>query len=331
MLSNPTLPDYGIDREFQQTDQRHWLVRCEKCGRYTCLEDSFPGCLLELKNKVVRGCMRCHSELDPSIGQWVAKRPQVADRRGYRYSQLFSHFVGPAEILRQYRAAKNRANFYNLKLGMAFVDAENRLAVQEVLNLCGDQGIAGSDLGPCTMGVDQGKDIHVVIGKRDGAASDRVVYIGVQKEWEALDSLMDLFNVTRCVVDALPETRNARAFAERHRGRVFLNYYVHTLKGPARWDEQKLTVQCNRTESMDASHHEIQNRKILIPRQSSAIEEFAEHLHNVAKKLEENEETGSKQYVYVRLGPDHFRHAFNYECLARNFGAESVFAGLGLW
>ena len=46
-------------------------------------------------------------------------------------------------------------------------------------------------------------------------------------------------------------------------------------------------------------------------------EEFALHLHNVAKKLEEDEETGSKRYVYVKLGADHFRHAFNYEVMAR--------------
>jgi hypothetical protein len=38
----------------------------------------------------------------------------------------------------------------------------------------------------------------------------------------------------------------------------------------------------------------------------------------VAKKLEEDEETGSKRYIYVKLGPDHFRHAFNYETMARH-------------
>ena len=27
-LSNPTLPDYGIDSFFQQTDQRYWLLKC---------------------------------------------------------------------------------------------------------------------------------------------------------------------------------------------------------------------------------------------------------------------------------------------------------------
>ena len=31
------------------------------------------------------------------------------------------------------------------------------------------------------------------------------------------------------------------------------------------------------------------------------------------------------RYVYVKLGADHFRHAFNYEAMARQYGAESVF------
>ena len=58
------------------------------------------------------------------------------------------------------------------------------------------------------------------------------------------------------------------------------------------------------------------------------IEEFALHLHNVAKRLEEDEETGSKRYVYVKLGPDHFRHAFNYECIARSSFADLIFPEL---
>ena len=48
-LSNPTLPDYGIDKAFQETDQRYWLLKCEKCGEYTCLEDTFPDCLITIR------------------------------------------------------------------------------------------------------------------------------------------------------------------------------------------------------------------------------------------------------------------------------------------
>jgi hypothetical protein len=52
-----------------------------------------------------------------------------------------------------------------LKIGIAYVEAANRLTVEEVLSLCSNEGIAESDEGPCFMGVDQGKDLHVVIGK----------------------------------------------------------------------------------------------------------------------------------------------------------------------
>jgi len=31
-LSNPTLPDYGIDKAFQGTDQRYWLLKCGREG-----------------------------------------------------------------------------------------------------------------------------------------------------------------------------------------------------------------------------------------------------------------------------------------------------------
>jgi hypothetical protein len=329
-LSNPTLPDYGIDRAFQETDQRYWLLKCEKCGEYTCLEDTFPDCLLETGGRVIRACRKCEAELNPSIGQWVAKRPGVTDKRGYHYSQLFSHFVAPAEILHQFRTTNNLTDFYNLKIGIAYVEATNRLAIQEVIALCGDDGIENQDLGPCSMGVDQGKDLHVVIAKRHGQKAGKIVHLGIYKEWEELDRLIRNFHVSHCVVDALPETRNARAFAERHKGKVFLNYYNEHQKGAYAWDEKKRIVSCNRTESLDASHREITDQSLILPRDSEIVRTFADHLHNVAKKIEEDEDTGSKRYIYVKLGPDHFRHALNYEAMARQYSAAGFFAGLDL-
>jgi len=329
-LSNPTLPDYGIDRAFQETDQRYWLLKCEHCGEYTCLEDTFPDCLQEVGGRVIRACSKCHAELNPSVGQWVAKKPAITEKRGYHYSQLFSHFVSPGEILYQYRTTKNLTDFFNLKIGNAYVEATNRLSLQEVLALCGSDGIVSSDQGPCFMGCDQGRDLHVVIGKRHPSKSGRIVHLGIYKDWEELDRLMKIFSVSRCVVDALPETRNARAFAERHQGKVFLNYYNEHQKGHYAWNEEKLIVSCNRTESLDGSHREILDKLIIFPKECDMTRTFAEHLHNAAKKLEEDEETGSKRYVYVKLGPDHFRHAFNYEAMARQYGQDSFFGDCDL-
>lgn len=324
-LSNPTLPDYGIDKAFQETDQRYWLLKCEKCNEYTCLEDTFPDCLLEIGARVIRACRKCKAELNPSIGQWVAKRPSITDKRGYHYSQLFSHLVDPEEILHQFRTTNNLTDFYNLKIGIAYVEATNRLSLQDVLTLCGDEGIVSSDTGPCFMGVDQGKDLHVVIGKRHSSKMGRIIHLGVYRDWEELDRLMKNFIITRCIVDALPETRNARSFAERHRGKVFLCFYNEHQKGTYAWNERDLTVSCNRTESLDASHNEIINQLVILPSASEIVWVFSKHLHNTAKRLEEDQETGSKRYVYVKLGPDHFRHAFNYEAMARQNSPDLLF------
>jgi Phage terminase large subunit gpA, ATPase domain len=328
MLSNPSLPDFGIDRAFQETDQNFWLLKCPGCGRWCNLVDEFPECLVELKDRTIRACVKCGHELDISAGEWVPKKPRVTDRKGYQHSQLHSAFVDPKELLRKFRSARTLTNFYNLNLGLAYVEAENRLSVQEVLALCGDEGIVSEDPGPCTMGVDQGKDLHVVIGKRHPVKEGQIVHLGIYKDWQELDRLMKNFNVSRCVVDGLPEQRNARSFADRFKGRVFLNFYNIHQKHDYAWDEKKLTVSSGRTESLDASHMEIANQEIVLPRESDIVREFAEHLHNVAKKLEEDKETGSKRYVYLKLGEDHFRHSYNYWSMARTYGKGGLFYDL---
>ncbi len=327
MLSNPSLPDFGIDRAFQETDQRFWLLKCDGCGRWCNLVDEFPGCLHERKGRTYRACVGCNRELDISKGQWVAKKPG-ADRRGYQHSQLHSAYVDPAELLRKFRTARTLSNFYNLCLGLAYVEAENRLSVEEVLALCGDAGIASSCGEVCCMGVDQGSDLHVTILKPHYDRAGDVVHLGVYKDWEDLDGLMKRFTVGRAVVDALPEQRNARAFAERHAGRVFLNFYNEHQKGAPQWNEKNLTVLVNRTESLDASGKLIQDRNILLPKECDVVREFAKHLHNTAKKLEEDEETGSKRYVYVKLGADHFRHSFNYAAMALEKAGQGFFEGI---
>lgn len=328
-LSTPSIPDYGIDKLYQASDQRQWHVKCPSCGAKTCLEETFPDCLREdPAGKIYRACGACGAEVDPSVGEWVTKYPSRSqDLVGWHISQLCSKYVDPKTILEAYRnpPGGRLQEVYNSKLGRAYIEAQNRLSIQEVLALCGSEGIASSDPGPCAMGVDQGKDLHVVIGKRGTQKPGQLVHLGIYRDWIELDRLMKAFNVVRCVVDALPETRNAREFAGRFPGRVYLNYYQEHQKGRYSWNERELTVACNRTESLDASHNEVMNGQLALPKECEIVRNLATHLHNTAKKLEEDAETGAKRYVYVKLGTDHFRHAFNYECMARGLFAQSLF------
>ena len=67
----------------------------------------------------------------------------------------------------------------------------------------------------------------------------------------------------------------------------------------------------------------IRDEKIVLPRQTPIVEEFAHHMAADAKILEEDEDTGAKRYRYIRTGPDHFSLAFTYAWLANLRGRSS--------
>ncbi len=324
-LSNPSIPSYGIDESFQRSDQRHWTLKCPGCGEWTCLDTAFPKALGQDVSVIreresggfYRACPACGGELDPEAGEWVARYP---DRpiHGYRISQLFSPMIDPGEILREYRRTRFPERFYNLKIGIAWVDRANRLHPDEVLALCRDVGMSANSEDACVMGVDTGKALHVVIGatlETDGGGQ-RIVHIDIVDDFAELDVLMERFNVCRCVIDGLPETHAARAFARRYPERVYLNFFNENQRGMPRWDEESFTVQENRTEALDASRRAFRDREVQLPRRSPILEEFAEHLSCDVKQLVENEETGAQSYRYVRTGPNHFSMAFTYAWLA---------------
>jgi hypothetical protein len=141
---------------------------------------------------------------------------------------------------------------------------------------------------------------------------------------------MKCFNVTRAVIDALPETRMAREFARRHNGKTYCCFYSEHQKGSYGWNDREFTVTANRTESMDASHNEISLAKVILPAESETVHEFARHCSNVARVLQTDPETGASRYVYIKTGPDHYRHALNYETMARQSVEMGFFGGFNL-
>ncbi len=326
-LSNPSLPDYGIDEQFEKSDQRHWTLRCPACGEWTALDKEFPQklgqevriLLPQADGTCARACPKCGSELQPAVGEWVADFPNRVIH-GYRISQLFSSTVDPGEILTEYRTTRFPDRFYNLKIGIPWADLGRRLDMASVLALCGEVSMEESAReGYCVMGVDTGRDLHVVIlcddGDRD-SEERRLVHLAVCHSFEDLDELMVRFKVNRCVIDGLPETHATREFARRHPGRVCLNFFNEHQRGSPHWDIEAMILQVNRTEALDASRTAVREKQVVLPRRSALIEEFAKHMAADAKILEEDDETGGKRYRYVRTGTNHFSMAFTYAWLA---------------
>jgi hypothetical protein len=242
---------------------------------------------------------------------------------------LFSSKVDPDEILAEYRTTRYPDRFYNLKIGIPWADLARRLDASTVLALCTDTPMLDHSDGWCTMGVDTGKQLHVVILREDPKEyyPQTIVYLGACHEFEELDALMKRFNVQRCVIDGLPETYATGQFAKRHYGKVYSSFFVDSQRGDPNWDTNRWAVTMNRTDALDASRAAIREKRVMLPRREPIVEEFAAHLSADAKMLDEDEQTGVKKYRYVKTGTNHFSMAFTYAWL----GAVDRYSSLGLF
>ena len=329
-LSVPSVPEYGIDLYFaghsdgsvEPSDMRYWLVKCSHCNTETCLEDEFPDCIVEVSakdQKAIRVCKKCQQEINPSNGRWVAKKPGQRII-GYHFSQLFSHFINPWKIIDQFNKKRELTTLFNDKLGIAYVEAEARLEVQEVLSLCGSLPQLAAFEGPAAMGVDQPKEeggkFHVIISYKQEGQLCNVARVCIRNTWNELSDLIKNFNVTRCVVDALPDQAKARDFAQAHRNQVFMCFYNEHQKGAPRWNEDDWTVMVDRTEAHNTLTRLCHERSVSLPRKDDDVILFAKHLHAMARKRETDQDTGSVTHIWKKTGEDHYRHAFAYCLLA---------------
>ena len=226
--------------------------------------------------------------------------------------------MDPGEILEEYRTTRFPGRFYNLKIGIPWADLEQRLDVGTILGCLGDVGEAGTDAS-VSMGVDTGRNHHVVIARQGEAEGAPVEVIHVEEcgGFEDLDRLMEAYGVQTCVIDGLPETHATRAFAERHRGRSRCASSSQNKMAEVKWDLGSQTVHVDRTEAMDASRALVREGRVVISRGAGDVETFARHLACDVKALEEDPETGAKRYRYVKSsGENHLGMAFTYACLA---------------
>lgn len=313
-LSTPTLPDYGINRRFQESDQHYYAFKCDGCSHFNILEQTFPNCFKQdRQGNYYRACSRCQKDITHVQGVWA--QTERSDLRGYHISQLYSPFVKPNDIMKEYQTTQFISHFYNHVIGVPYLNSTDRVTENQVLELCNPMlKMAHESISPTVMGIDQGSKLHCVIIQKQNL----VRWVGELDHFEQVDALVKRFNIKSIVIDAMPETRKARELSNRLRGKVWLNWYNDNQKGSYAWKEDERQVSVNRTESLDVGTDLILNQGLKLPQRSPEIEMFAKHCSNIAKVAEENPITGSKKYVYKKIGPDHYRHALNYALIAQS-------------
>lgn len=318
-FSTPTYPEYGIHKEFLNSDQHHWWYKCEHCGYIFKLCCAWPDVLFynEKDNEPYFGCPKCKKEIKRNKGWWKPDNPGVL-KRGYHVTKLAFPRAAAKLILEAKDEYKTDADFYNFELGLPFSGSEDQITKADI-EACRDQRCAlmVRDRHTC-MGVDQGgSDLWVVV-IRPKPNKLQLVYlehITGPNCWAELGPIIAQFGVVRCIIDGLPNTIPAGQLQVAFPKTIYLAYYQErSFTDPINWQPAKKIVTIARHKTLDMVADKIRNRVLQLPITERLID-FEKHLASMVRvKVEDR--TGESHYEWKRLKQDHYMHALNYAICA---------------
>lgn len=326
-VSTPTLPDFGIWKEWALSDQFLYYVPCPICGEFQPLKWE--------ENLAWQGrdattatfcCAHCHAHWSSedraraiAAGEWRLEQEGTSGRRGYHVSQLYSPTLTAELLVAAFLETEDdeakRQNFFNSKLGLPYVAEGSRLS-GELIESCIDGLRRPSESSAdATMGIDVAPGGLNWIEIAEWWADHKTVVEARRANWDELDGLMQCYRVRQCVIDAMPETTKAREFAIRWPGRVLLAFYPEGLKTTCQVREDDQIVNINRTEALDKAFNRFRNRTVILPHGLELFDTYKAHLCVPVKTYKENR-LGIPIARYVCAGADHFAHAAAYNEIA---------------
>lgn len=225
-FDNPVYPGMGADAIFAESDQRHWMIKCSHCGYSQHLDwyrlDQFDfetgtgHCFIdpETKSYVCGKCRKDISDEDRLNGEWVAKFPDVKDKRGYWMPQMIYVKHTAAKLLaKESRPNFDKSQFYNFALGKPYIGSEVMITKKDIVK---NIAIVGNNyLHEMAMGVDQGSTLTWVLGNKKGITS-----VGQTDDWEEIDRIRRQNDATM-VVDNLPYTYHPNKMVTLYPRKVF--------------------------------------------------------------------------------------------------------------
>src|SRR3546814_816038 len=152
-FSTPSFKNRGVDRGYQLSDQREYVVKCTACNHHQIplftpafvhvpnfnidvsdFADLTPTQIagLDVEKAYVR-CDKCSAPLDlgnPELREWVARHPSRTGIRGYQIRPFSGARLNPAYVFGQlshYQSLGYIRGWYNTVIGEAYTNADAQL------------------------------------------------------------------------------------------------------------------------------------------------------------------------------------------------------------
>jgi len=312
VFSNPTLPDFGVDRFWAISDQKKWHIT-HSCGREYVMDES----CIDYQSVMYR-CPHCKGEItdeERRMGEWKATATGVWS--GY-WIPLWINPMISASVIVGHKKDKTKEYFANFVAGVPYVNPNDALSLK-ALSSCLSPSV-NERTANTIIGLDTGHDIYYTMMNRDG-----IFYHGhcqsVESKnqsgydpYDEIDNLMRKDSKTVIIADQGGDLIGIRKLQQRYMGRVFLCYSNREMKGNTlvKWGEGEKygEVYIDRNRSIQLFVDELNEKRPVFNGTLEEWQPFFTHCLNIYRVREIQGDQNDPQYgwkwVWKRKGPDHW-------------------------
>jgi hypothetical protein len=279
--------------------QHQFWTDCPRCGGKQVLDEHFPDCIKfnDVEQLYMYVCNECEGWItDPQQGEWLAKFPDARDQ-SLHFPQTLSVTITPGEIIRSYFTATDMKNFFNRKLGKPYTDPTQVPMNMAVLNAAVDEGrklgVQWKHNGRNTFaGIDQmGSFSTMIVGERLETGHLAIIHVEeiyTDDPFARSSEIMEQYGVVVCVLEQLPNLNDARRFAKKHEGKVFLINYKDMTDNFVEWNDDplnkadrktadeermKYTVSVDQFRAMSEAFGKIKHKQVVFPDPDGLVQE----------------------------------------------------------
>ncbi len=305
-FSHPSLPDYGVDKFWKLSDQKHWFITCPYCQKPQYLK--WPENIDQERGIFVcQDCKHFKGALSDDVrreGEWFKK---FKDREfsGYWVSQLMCPWITAEKICSDF-AEKTPEYFWNFTLGLPYQGGDSKLTEQYLFqNLTRDVQVAETDE-RIIIGIDTGLKIDFVLGN----ARLGLFHHGDSSDYRELNGFMQRWPKAIAIIDGGGDFIGAQKFAEQWPGRVFKAYAGEDRKTNQlfRWgakgEQGQVLYDLNRTWQLIVD--EFRDKRIALQGEEDDWWEYWLDWKNMSRIKVVDDKTGMvKGIKWVRNGRNH--------------------------
>lgn len=328
VFSNPTIPDFGVDRFWSISDQKKWHI-VHVCGKQYVMDES---CINYTTAQYE--CPHCHgliTDEDRRMGEWIATNsvkakfgdidtlPTTETQWSGYWIPLWINPMISAQKIVDYKKNKPKEYFYNFVAGLPYVNPNDALSLPRLLKNLKDEVNARE--GRTIIGLDTGHNLHYTLMNKQGIYFHGYCQSPQERNdpkydpYDEIDALLENNKNWILVSDQGGDLVGVRKLLTKYPGRVFLCWFVKEKRTQQiiEWGEndKSSSVFVDRNRAVQLAVDQLNEGRMVFNGSQEDWMPFFNHALNIYRVREimgqdENDPQYGWRWVWKRKGADHW-------------------------